>query len=67
MTVRGDLTTCVDDQARRTKMQRTTSFPTPAMISKSAGSAIITLQDRKFVLRERVTLQREYVETRNKN
>lgn len=37
------------------------------MISKSAGSAIITLQDRKFVLRERVTLQREYVETRNKN
>ena len=37
------------------------------MISKSAGSATITLQDRKFVLRERVTLQREYVETRNKN
>ena len=37
------------------------------MISKSAGSAIITLQDRKFVLRERVTLHREYVETRNKN
>ena len=25
MTVRGDLTTCVDDQARRTKMQRTTT------------------------------------------